>query len=581
MISFKNKYTNRAGALCCGVAAAFMALSATSCGDFLEIEAQNEITLEKFWNEKADVDAVVAGCYSRLQDGDIVRRMMVWGEFRSDNVGIGDGTLISQDLNLEKVLNENIDASNSYTSWDGFYNVINRCNTVLLYAPEVAAKDPAFTQAELDATIAEVTALRDLCYFYLIRTFRDVPLMTEAIIDDDQPITVPATSFDDVLDFLINDLEGVKNKAIKKYPTTKQYYQRGRITQDAIKAMLCDMYLWKGDYQKCVQYADEIIESKKNDETNDRTGSSVLVSAADNAKRLNGYPIITDVLFNSYYGNAYAEIFGSGNSSESIFELVFMKNSGTSMLSNEAVNVFYGYGSKGSVAPSAVLTEPKTSPYTNKYDARGYENLSVSSERIVKYVNQTVRVYAADRNNEPTITYGAPFTRDLNKSNWVIYRLSDIMLMKAEALAELTQDGTDDATKTYNKPYIDEAFSLVSAINKRSLAESPMVDTLQPGSYATKEAITKLVMEERHRELMFEGKRYFDLVRLARRQGDSNELATTVSPKQSSGSGYVRNKLSKMDAIFWPYNLDELKVNPNLKQNPAFGSGENQSYTKN
>jgi hypothetical protein len=33
-----------------------------------------------------------------------------------------------------------------------------------------------------------------------------------------------------------------------------------------------------------------------------------------------------------------------------------------------------------------------------------------------------------------------------------------------------------------------------------------------------------------------------------------------------------------MDAIYWPYNLNELKVNPNLKQNPAFGSGENQSY---
>ena len=33
-----------------------------------------------------------------------------------------------------------------------------------------------------------------------------------------------------------------------------------------------------------------------------------------------------------------------------------------------------------------------------------------------------------------------------------------------------------------------------------------------------------------------------------------------------------------MDAIFWPYNIDELKVNKNLKQNPAFGSGESGNY---
>ena len=553
-----------------------------SCGDFLEIESPNEITLEQFWNEKADVDAVVAGCYSRMQYSDIVRRMMVWGEFRSDNIAISP-MLANNDENLKKVLNENLDASNAYTAWDGFYNIINRCNTVMRYAPDVAAKDPAFTQTELQATIAEVTALRDLCYFYLIRTFRDVPLMTEAIIDDDQEIAVAATPFDQVLDFLITDLERVKGDAIKKYPTTKKNYQRGRITQDAIKAMLCDMYLWKGDYQQCIRYADEIIESKKNDQQSDRSLSSMLVSAADNVKRLNGYPLVTDVLMSNYYGNAYSSIFGSGDSPETIFELVFEKGSGTSRLSNEAVNAFYGYANtQGWVQPSSVLTETSSTPYKNKYDARGWENLSTSAEIIQKYVYDNIRLYAADTNNDPTMsTRYSSYARDQNKSNWVIYRLSDIMLMKAEALAELTREGTDEATVAYNKPYLEQAFSLVSAINKRSLAETPMVDTLKPASYMTKTAMTKLVMEERHRELMFEGKRYYDLVRQARRSGESTQLATTVSAKQSSGGGYVRNKLSKIDAIYWPYNLDELKVNPNLKQNPAFGSGENQSYSKN
>lgn len=58
----------------------------TSCGDFLDIPPQNETVLENFWNEKTDVEAVIAGCYSQLQSEAIISRMMIWGEYRSENV---------------------------------------------------------------------------------------------------------------------------------------------------------------------------------------------------------------------------------------------------------------------------------------------------------------------------------------------------------------------------------------------------------------------------------------------------------------------------------------------------------------
>ena len=190
----------------------------SSCSDFLEIEPQNEIILEKFWNEKADVDAIVAGCYSGLQSEAVIKRMMVWGEFRSDNIGPGNN--VTSDGSLEKILKENIDAKNTYTDWSGFYQVINRCNTVIKYAPGVAAEDPAYTESELQANIAEMVGLRSLCYFYLIRAFRDVPYSTMAFTDDDQTMDLPATKFDAVLDSLINDLESVKGFAVKRYPVT-------------------------------------------------------------------------------------------------------------------------------------------------------------------------------------------------------------------------------------------------------------------------------------------------------------------------------------------------------------------------
>ena len=205
----------------------------SSCSDFLEIEPLELIVLDKFWNEEADVENVVAGCYSAMQSQNVIDRMMAWGEFRSDNV-VG-GTNVENQKDLYNIFKENINASNSFTTWVDFYNIINRCNTVLHFAPSVAEKDPNYTESELRATKAEVSALRDLMYFYLIRTFRDVPYTTVAYLDDNQTMDLPATKFEDVLDSLILDLESVQNDAVKKYPVTKEYYQRGRITQDAIQ----------------------------------------------------------------------------------------------------------------------------------------------------------------------------------------------------------------------------------------------------------------------------------------------------------------------------------------------------------
>jgi hypothetical protein len=90
-----------------------------------------------------------------------------------------------------------------------------------------------------------------------------------------------------------------------------------------------------------------------------------------------------------------------------------------------------------------------------------------------------------------------------------------------------------------------------------------------------------LIFQERQRELMFEGKRWFDLVRQVQRNGSTQVLSQAAQRKVTTGGALIANKLSKIDAIYWPYNYEELKVNKNLKQNPAFSSGEGDSYQKN
>ena len=555
----------------------------SSCADFLEIEPQNEILFENFWNEKADVDGIVAGIYSGLQSEAILSRMIIWGEGRSENVVAGVG--IEKDINLENVLKENLKANNWYTYWADFYSIINNCNTVIKYAPLVAERDISYTESELKATIAEVTAIRELCYFYLIRTFRDVPYSEVTYTDDDQVTQLPATSFDVVLGRLIANLETVKGDAVKKYPVTKENYQTGRVTQDFIHALLCEMYLWKKDYATSIQYADLVIDSKiaAKEEKDKENGGSMMPQGNDFLK---GYPLTKEFTRQgSMYGYAYDAIFGTGNSDESIFELNFVKDN-DNMPSNGAVNVLYGNAKNmtGRLKPSTLLADDVKSSlfgvFDNKFDARSYESMNFASSSINKFVSQMVSIDDPSATNM-SIAYSGIYPENKVKSNWIIYRLTDVMLMKAEALVQTTVEGDENAIET-----LQEAFELVDVVNKRAMccdvtAEENKDYILSFTDYNSKTLMNELILKERHREFMFEGKRWFDLVRWSQRDGNTDVLRQMALRKYTTNSSVISNKLSRMDAIYWPYNRDELKVNRLLKQNPAYGSGDEEgNYEK-
>ena len=552
-----------------------MALGLGSCSDFLEIEPLNDIVLDKFWNEENDVENIVAGCYSGMQNRILIERMIVWGELRSDHL-IG-GTGVQDNINIQNILKENITANNVYTSWGEFYDIINRCNTVLHYSPLVAERDPNYTETELMATRAEVSAIRDLCYFYLIRTFRDVPYSTQPFLDELQQMAMPATKFDAVLDSLITDLENVKSYAVKTYPVSKTNYQCGRITQDAIHAMLAEMYLWKKDYANSVKYADMVIDAKTQRFQNeiDNAGGN-----SSSYKMFEGYPLIYDsYTTGNLYGNAYGTIFGSGASRESILELIFADDD--TQLANHGLSFLYGNQKTmpGIVKPADFITtdvsDASYKVFCDKYDTRNYENLykmSASQYGVAKYVCKSGMVSISS--TEITSSASPSYPEEYCHANWILYRLTDVMLLKAEALVQMV-DG--DAKTEANDSLLRAAYDIVSVINKRSNCATTYMP-ITYANYSTKSQMENLVFEERARELMFEGKRWYDLVRRSLRDGNTSYLVQQVTRKGSDNASVVQAKLAKMDAIFWPYNLDELKVNPYLVQNPAFGSGDDNSY---
>lgn len=201
--------------------------------------------------------------------------------------------------------------------------------------------------------------------------------------------------------------------------------------------------------------------------------------------------------------------------------------------------------------------------------------VSGSAYSIIKYAMNYVLIDMSG--TTPSIHYSGFYPETLCHANWIIYRLTDIMLMKAEAMAMMLPESASSTSETLDSMRV--AFNIINAVNKRSYGSKELGDTLKFADYQTKSALENLVYDERNRELMFEGKRWYDLVRRSRRDGNTSYLIEQVTRKGSTESSVVSSKLSKMDAIYWPYNYDELKVNTNLVQNPAFSSGEDESYS--
>lgn len=554
----------------------------SSCEDFFNVLPLNEIVLESYYTEENDISSVINSCYAGLETNEASRNanpaatinlMAAWGEMRSDNIIAG--TSLSEDE--AQILKENIMPTTKYANWSPLYVVINRCNTVLHYAPIVNKKDPNYTESEMRADIAEVKTLRALCYFYLIRAFRDVPFVTEPSIDDSQDYRVAASSFNDILTYLISDLETVKEDAVRRYPRVID--NTSKITRYSIYALLADMYLWKEDYPKCIEYCDKVIDFKKElyEEEIALKGNNTDLELFKEIPLISEHPNGS-----TRSGNMATKIFGVGNSFESIFELNFPENQS---VTNGFISTYYNStsGSIGCFSVAPFLVENiatgvnKIFKITDCRHLESFEKPSGSSTQyaMIKYARTSVSfdTPTASMTTLPSVT---STKRSSSYSSWIIYRLTDIMLMKAEAEIEVGKSMINDsvASNITLKPYFQSAFTLVSAVynranNKTNLSSDTLKYSDYGGSIATME---ELVLQERQRELLFEGKRWFDLVRKARRDGNNVNLISNVIRKQTSNTGAIQIKLASTDGLYFPYSESELKNNPKLKQNPAYAT---------
>lgn len=579
------------------------ALLLTACVDTV-ILPEDKTVDEDFWKSKSDVQLMVNGAYHSMMASDVIARLIVWGGLRSEEllpVANETGSVVED---LTEIALANTQPDNMYSNWASFYYVINNCNLVLSRAEAVMSEDPSYGQGDYLSDCSQMLALRALCYFYLVRNFRDVPYVTEAFMNSSQNRNIPQVSPDSVISSCINDLKTAEANAISASAFPNDWRRVGYMTKDAIQTLLADMYLWRAsvmhtpaDYQACIDYCDKVIASKK-------------------SQHSFGFRDTEEKDFYLADGvDMFRTLFVKQNAEESIFELQSngtqdsYNSSAKRWEGNFALCQYFAYSNNNRspyLYASSLFTNQGT-VYTTVTGAsgvrdwRGLANTYNSPVTVGSYDGLEVRKYVADslevggNYNVITATNYAAKNRNYTtnyQQNYIIYRLSDVMLMKAEALTALADDDSDIRLR--------QAFNLVKEVNSRAKTIESSTDSIHwvafNGGISTME---ELVLNERLREFAFEGKRWYDLLRYNYRHVDGVDYTKTLAELDDEGAAPVSNynsnyimkqavrklvngdavaaKMSTEPKLYMPIPLADLNVCPVLRQNPSYSTNSNSS----
>ncbi|MGF7232513.1 RagB/SusD family nutrient uptake outer membrane protein [Arachidicoccus sp.] len=477
----------------------------TSCNKWLEVKPQDGIIRDNYWKTKEQFGAAVIGCYSSLLDPQLVTDLFAWGELRADMVG----TTLKTSTDAINIMEGNILSSNSFTDWSVVYRTINDCNTVLEYGPGVIKNDATLTVKQQNAYLAEAHTIRALMYFYLLRTFGEVPLQLSATSTDNEVTQLVKSSQLDVYNQIITDLKFAQQNAVETYGNINT--DKGRITKNTVFSIEADAYLWEDKYDSCIAACDSVINSQKYG----------LVSGTDQSQ-----------WFNTLYFN--------GNSSEGIFEFQF---------DQQALNPFYNQFISSS---KLYVAAPNVSSDIFGLDHSGLQKDIRGDGGSMNAIDGTILKYAAATGGE-SITLR---TADQSFAHWFVYRYADILMMKAEALTWVNRGG--------------EALTLVQTIRDRAHAIDETVET--PDSTSADD-IAQYILDERAREFAFEGKRWFDVLRFAKRN-NYKQLGVLLDVVKKNAPTYLQqtivNKYKDVRSHYLPINQDELQADKKLIQNPFY-----------
>lgn len=481
--------------------AAFSAVSLlTGCDAILEVTPQSNITDEVFFRNEGDFEPNVVGIYTVVRS---LANNVTYGTERGEELISANNSRFS--VAWTHTLSPTSGAVN-YAEW---YRGIGHVNLLLeKIQPFAFASNP-----DLKKKIqAEAYAMRAWFYFHLVRVIGDAPIMLQAIVDENVPL-LPRSPAADVMAQILTDIDASLDlfKSMSGF-SKSAYPSKYRFAYGSVLALKADALLWKAkvlgggnaDLQQAIETITEI----------EATGLQLNVNFADvTGKRAAGN---TEVLMAAYFQR---DEMSGGNYAKNA--LPYESILGGVLNLDQLPWVESSGNGQGAYQASPLSRSLFANPADQRIPYTWIAELLASGPRTAWITKYRGTQYADDR---------------ISDNDVIIYRLADILLMKAEAHAALDQ----------------------GALAKASLDKVRLrAGTGEYTGSLDKSSLEKEILNERGRELFFENKRWFDLVRF--HKGGTIDVYT-----------YVPNLAGKTTPLFWPLNTTVLANNPNIDQTEGY-----------
>lgn len=469
------------------------ALLAGSCSNYLDTEPITDQVLESdgvIVKDAQDAESKMKSIYSEFGGEYWQLDYFFNGDAQTDVAYAGADNVQNFQQDEYRILSTN---TNVNRDWNYLTGIIYKCNILITNIDQ--AKDLApVRKAEI---IAEAKTMRALAVFHGVQLWGEYPIVTKAYtsvnsdnFEEAYPQLYPARKpVEEVYNFIIPDLESV----VSTVPASANKF---KVNRGAVNALLAKVYATKPnpDYAKVIQYCNAVLAE----------GYSLL-------------PVYDQLFDGNHEGN-----------SESIWEV--NGEGWGSTIGAWGTSMFTGTDWKKFNTPSNDLVK------------------SFNDENDVIRKNTSVTFSAS------TVNWSDPFWPSNNypflnkqrqtdgKQNFYLFRLADILLLKAEALSK-TGNLTGAAVE----------------VNKiRTRAGLPSV------TFSSEDDAINKILWERKLELCFEGHRWFDLKRTGK--------AISILSQQKDGNNAVLPYAANINQnrLLWPVPQAQIDKNPNLTQNPGY-----------
>lgn len=190
-----------------GVVVLALQLALTSCNSLLDNDDEfyHVSTQGQQWNTISDTRSALMGVYGLMRSA-LAENNTYWavGELR-----MGDFTVLQRE-DLKALVRNELDAPYDnlaqISNWNRFYKVINAASVFMENAGQVVQKDKSYSQTIFEYDVAQMRALRALAYFYMVRMWGDVPLITQSYDNGTFP-KVPRTDAATILAYAKSELK--------------------------------------------------------------------------------------------------------------------------------------------------------------------------------------------------------------------------------------------------------------------------------------------------------------------------------------------------------------------------------------